>query len=614
MNQAEATHPSVEQLAAFRLGKIDSPHLAEIERHVSECDTCCQTLRSLPDDTLISLVRECAAVSAMDAETPHRPGGPTCTHLSPDVSAVPELAPELAQHSRYRVLELIGAGGMGAVYKAEHQLMERRVALKVIRRELVDKPAAVERFRREVRAAARLTHPNIVTAHDAEQAGDAHFLVMEYVEGISLANLVKQKGRLAVSEACEFVRQAALGLEHAFECGMVHRDIKPQNLMLTPGNQIKILDFGLASYLFEEANAGDTTDPSQCSVATSLTQTGSLMGTPDYIAPEQIENARRADIRSDIYSLGCTLYYLLTAEVPFPAPTIPEKLRAHQAQSPKPLSEHRPDVPAGLVAVVGKMMAKDPAERYQTPAEAVKALTLFVTEAASEPIVVSAPPMPPKQRGGDGDHTWQEQPRPRRSWQRQALTFVGLLAIVVVSASAFLFLYRYATKGRLKVNVDLDDIEVLVIDRDGEIVQRWAVARPEGETNWDIPVPPTQHLFELPAGDYFVEARDNDDEEVLTKRKVSVKARKQTDVNLFENLNVHFERINKTAKRQSAAALRHAEAAKHIDAAKAKRDLEKMLLGVERQLKAVKIFMVPRTPHPPHESDDKDTPSDRSKE
>jgi len=271
-------------------------------------------------------------------------------------------------------------------------------------------------------------------------------------------------------------------------------------------------------------------------------------------------------------------------------------------------------VPAGLVAVVEKMMAKDPAERYQTPAELVQALTMFVTETAPEPIVISPPPMPPKKPDDDGDRTWQEPPRPRPSWRRQVATFVGLLAIVVVSASAFLFFYRYATKGRLKVNVDLDGIEVLVSDHNGEIVQRWTVARPEGETNWDIPFPPVQHLFELPAGDYFVEARDNDDEEVLTKRKVSVKPRKETDVNLFENLNVHFERINKTAKRHSATALRHAEAVKQMDAAKAKRDLEKMLLGVERQLKAVKFFIVPRTPHPPHESDDKDIPSERSKE
>src|SRR5262249_30813451 len=278
MNGLHAMHPSLDQLAAFRLGKISPPELSDIERHVSECDACCHTMRTLPDDTFIGLVRGCdpSAPFRSDTDVPDhsRHETPTCTHLSGMLAEFPELPPELAQHQRYRVLELVGAGGMGAVYKAEHQLMQRRVALKVIRRELMNKPAAVERFRREVRAAARLTHPNIVTAHDAEQAGDTHFLVMEYVDGISLSNLVKHKGPLPVSQACEFVRQAALGLQHAYERGMVHRDIKPQNLMLTPGNQIKILDFGLASYLLEEATTdGFSSDRSHDLVPVSLTQT-----------------------------------------------------------------------------------------------------------------------------------------------------------------------------------------------------------------------------------------------------------------------------------------------------------------------------------------------------
>src|SRR5262249_36762668 len=145
-------------------------------------------------------------------------------------AAVP---PELADHPRYRVVGLLGSGGMGVVFKAEHLVMERPVALKVISRGLIDRPAVMERFRREVKAAARLSHPNIVTAHDAEQAGDTHFLVMEFVEGTTLARLVNERGLLPVAEACDYVRQAALGLQHAFEHGMVHRDIKPHNLMVT---------------------------------------------------------------------------------------------------------------------------------------------------------------------------------------------------------------------------------------------------------------------------------------------------------------------------------------------------------------------------------------------
>src|SRR5262249_45758756 len=156
--------------------------------------------------------------------------------------------PGLADHPRYRVLELLGSGGMGAVYRAEHRRMERQVALKGMNPALMTRPAMVERFQREVKAAARLTHPNIVTAHDADQAGDAHFLVMEFVEGLSLAQQVQRQGPLPVPQACAYVRQAALGLQHAFERGMVHRDIKPHNLMLTAGGHVKILDFGLARF------------------------------------------------------------------------------------------------------------------------------------------------------------------------------------------------------------------------------------------------------------------------------------------------------------------------------------------------------------------------------
>ena len=228
----------------------------------------------------------------------------------------------LIGHPRYQVQELLGVGGMGAVFKARHLLMERTVALKLINHDLIDQPGAVERFRREVKAAARLTHPNIVAAYDAEQAGDAHFLVMEYVEGASLARLVDAERPLAAALACDYVRQAALGLQHAHEQGMVHRDIKPHNLMLTPRGHVKVLDFGLARFAQESQPAGALTRPPAAetagAVGESLTQAGSVMGTPDYMAPEQIRDAHAADVRADIYSLGCTLYGLLAGRLAVP--------------------------------------------------------------------------------------------------------------------------------------------------------------------------------------------------------------------------------------------------------------------------------------------------------
>jgi serine/threonine protein kinase len=294
----------------------------------------------------------------------------------------------LVDHPRYRVLELLGRGGMGIVYKVEHRLMERPVALKVVNHHLTTDPAAVERFRREVKAAARLRHPNIVTAYDAEQAGDTHFLVMEFVEGISLAHLVKERGPLPVAQACDFVRQAALGLQYAHEQGMVHRDIKPHNLMVTratdgqSGGLVKVLDFGLARFAVESLPANQLLAADgaawSATLPEALTKVGTIMGTPDYMAPEQARDAHTADIRADIYSLGCTLYYLLAGQVPFTEASALGKIQGHLERSPRPLTVVRRDVPTGLQRVLERMMAKDPAQRYQTPSDAASALTPFV--------------------------------------------------------------------------------------------------------------------------------------------------------------------------------------------------------------------------------------------
>jgi serine/threonine protein kinase len=228
---------------------------------------------------------------------------------------------------------------MGAVYKAQHKLMDRVVALKVIRGSLIGKEGVVERFVRELKAAARLRHPNIVTAYDAEQVGDTHLLVMELVEGISLDRIISNDGPLPVDKAIDYIRQAALGLQHAHERGMVHRDIKPQNLMLTPEGQIKILDFGLARIIQETASA-ETPALAGCPSlkgegAPPITQDGEVMGTPDYIAPEQVSDPRTADARVDLYSLGCTLYHLLAGHTPFHDETVLHKLSSHQERHPQ---------------------------------------------------------------------------------------------------------------------------------------------------------------------------------------------------------------------------------------------------------------------------------------
>jgi serine/threonine protein kinase len=383
VTEAKSLHPTPDRLVAFRLGRLPSTEGAAIHAHLEGCEPCSSLFDALHPDTLLALLQGTAATPSPTESTPGGTPAAEAETLPPDASAPrPDagLPAELADHPRYRVLELLGSGGMGRVYKAEHRLMERLVALKVINRNIMDNPAAVERFRREVKTAARLSHPNIVTAFDAEQVQDWHFLVMEFVEGQSLDRFVQQRGRLPVAEACDYVRQAALGLQHAWERGMVHRDIKPQNLMRTPHGQIKVLDFGLARFLAEGKSGS------------ALTQFGMVMGTPDYIAPEQAHDSRAADTRSDIYSLGCTFYYLLTGRVPFPEGSTLQKLMAQVEKAPTPLVRLRRDVPPAVVGIVERMMAKDPARRFQTPAEVARELGSVTIAAPAAPTAEYVPP------------------------------------------------------------------------------------------------------------------------------------------------------------------------------------------------------------------------------
>ncbi len=272
----------------------------------------------------------------------------------------------------YVLLERLGEGGMGTVYKARNWKLGRVVALKLIRPDRLANPDAVRRFRREVQAAAALAHPNIVHAYDADEIGGTHLLVMECVEGATdLARLVAKKGPLPVEQACEYVRQAALGLQHAHERGMVHRDIKPQNMLLSqaqgshPLGLVKLLDMGLAR-LDQPAPDGQK--------SSTMTQEGAIMGTPDYIAPEQVMGSHGVDIRADLYSLGCTFYHLLTGRVPFPGGTLMQKLDGHRFHEAAAVESLRPDVPPEVAAIVRKLMAKRPEDRYQTPAELAEEL------------------------------------------------------------------------------------------------------------------------------------------------------------------------------------------------------------------------------------------------
>ncbi|QGJ69054.1 Hypothetical protein PBC10988_7190 [Planctomycetales bacterium 10988] len=269
--------------------------------------------------------------------------------------------------SSYKLLKHLGTGGMNSVFLAEHTVMRRQVAIKVLSLSGEDDEAFLERFRMESRAIASLDHPNIVRAHDFNSDGDVYFLVMEYVEGKDLHHLVKERGPLPFEMAADFVRQAAEGLFHAHENHLIHRDIKPANLLVDRKKVVKLLDLGIA-----RLHSADTEHEEECSITRASAD--NILGTADYLAPEQALDSHTVDARADIYSLGCTLYFLLTGHPPFPRGSLAQRMLMHQMQEPPAIYEDRPNAPPGLVEICQKMMAKKQDERYQTAKEVAAAL------------------------------------------------------------------------------------------------------------------------------------------------------------------------------------------------------------------------------------------------
>ncbi len=288
---------------------------------------------------------------------------------------------------KYRLLQKLGSGGMGSVYLCEHVRMRRRVALKVLPLAMAEDRAAVERFYLEARAVAALDHPNIIRAYDVDADGKLHFIVLEFVDGNNLHDIIRKHGPLTPLRAAHYVRQAAEGLQHAHEAGVIHRDIKPGNLLLDRGGVIKLLDMGLARFFHEQM------DP-----LLHKQEVGNTLGTAEYVAPEQVDDSL-VDIRADIYSLGATFYYLLTGHSPFPkAETTQQKLTWAQVRRPKPVRQIRPEIPEELEQILDKMMAKEIAGRYQTPAEIVAALVPWTQAAIAPPSEEEMPPRVPSDR------------------------------------------------------------------------------------------------------------------------------------------------------------------------------------------------------------------------
>ena len=366
-----AVHPSDQTLSAYGLGKLDDASAGTVSKHLEDCDSCQRRVAELSSDEFLGRLQN-AQVKSDKSAADWPPFGVSSTEgaRGPVVPPPPvdTLPPELVDHPDYEIVRELGRGGMGVVYLARNKLMGRLEVLKVVGGHLVERPGVRDRFLREVQSAAKLQHRNIVTAYSATRLGESIVLAMEYIDGEDLAKMVKSRGPLPVVHACYFIYQAALGLQHAHERGMVHRDIKPANLIFAVEGKkgvVKVLDFGLAKVTSEgQADSG-------------LTREGQMLGTPDFIAPEQIRDAQSADIRADIYSLGCTFYYLLTGGPPFHGDHLWDLYQAHFSMEAGPLNLVRPEVPVELAAVVAKMMAKEPGRRFQTPGEVAQALTPF---------------------------------------------------------------------------------------------------------------------------------------------------------------------------------------------------------------------------------------------
>ena len=372
-------------------------------------------------------------------------------------------APALESLGEYQLVEKIGAGGMGTVYKAWHTELERMVALKVLCEDQMQDDRAVARFRREMKAVGRFDHPNIVRAHDAREIDGTYFLVMEYIDGLDLAELVARSGPLPIADACELIRKAACGLQCAEEHGLVHRDIKPSNLILAADGQLKILDLGLARI--------HTVEPA----AEAMTAVGQLMGTPDFMAPEQVGDSHAVDIRADVYSLGCTLYMLLTGHPPFVGSryrTAFEKMAAHTRDPITPIRQIRPEVPKQLAALLEQTLAKPVDKRLPTPGRLADSLGQFTAGADPTALLARARQFTIVDTDAGADiaaaatgtgssattaptqgYTVPPTARGARPWtKRPVILAASILAVLALAAAVFI------TAGRRRDNQQADSI------------------------------------------------------------------------------------------------------------------------------------------------------------
>ncbi len=618
MNQLAC--PDAEQLRDYILGKLPEDVAQETERHLQACQACEATAVGLETqvDSLIEEIRQppsddpylaepqCqAAVARAKLLAGKLVGGQPKDPAPSQPAAQPD---SLGRLGEYELLAKLGEGGMGAVYKARQTRLQKIVALKVLPKQRTADPRAVARFEQEMVAVGQLTHPNIVQAHDARDIEGTTVLVMEFVDGKDLSELLESVKSLRIPDACELVRQAAVGLQYAHEHGLVHRDIKPSNLMLTtppsPSGRgaggegsrregiVKILDLGLALLGTDQPERGE------------LTGTGAAMGTPDYMAPEQASDAHAVDIRADIYALGCTLYKLLTGQTPFSGPqyeTFVQKLVGHLQETPPAVELVRLEVPLELAAVIRRMMAKRPDDRFGTPAEVAAAIAPFAAgcglarvaaEAADadrgaparEQLSVGTAPhassgvvgTDASAKGRERGATREAAPRvPLSLWER-----VGVRGTIALGLSAVVLLGVLMTlatrRGTLEIETDDPNVQVAV-KQNGEVVDvvdarsGWKLSLKSGR--YELAAQGSTDQFQFDKDSVVVKRGDTVKVKVTLKRPSQISNLKSEISNLKSPLPAVGSLIGPNGERKLPPAAPPAAVAP-FDAAKAKQDQE----------------------------------------
>jgi serine/threonine protein kinase len=443
--------PSIERLKDLTLGRLAEEDSDSMLDHLRDCEVCQSELETIGDgeDSLIQAIRspddasEWILEPQCDVAVIAALGAIGIGQQSPTISDMPGFPVSIGE---YEIVRPLGRGGMGNVYLARHTKLGRLVALKVLAGHRLADAKMKERFEAEMRAVGQLSHPGIVTAHDAREIDGTAVLITEFIDGMDLAQLVSRTGPIGVADACDLIRQVAVALQYTSDQGFVHRDVKPSNIMLSRSGEVKLLDLGLARL---QEPRHDTS---------GLTGTGQAMGTADYIAPEQVTDSRGVDVRADIYSLGCTLFKLLTGHAPFAGPqctTAFAKMTAHVSTPPPVLNDFLSDAPAGLAKLVASMLDKDPTSRPQTPMQVAEKLKPFASDANLSGLIARAETASPER--APTSHPETKVSPQKQSWQRRTVPLTAAIA------AGFFGLFIGLMSGVL-IRIKLPDGSVMTVN------------------------------------------------------------------------------------------------------------------------------------------------------